>query len=152
MVQTYDRLSFFTPQFQKVANIKQYHQFKVSSTMPCTILCKDYSDSEGRVISLLKNPLSTVYPFPSCLHLGFRLSNNGTSMRKIRLASQDVKHNVSLPSMPRPQKTSTVTPMHIPPIFPSHASPPATKWAYVCSKCGSGHKCTCQQSLLLFIF
>ena len=150
MVPTYDWLSFFAPQFRKVANIKQYHQLQFSSTTPGTVVCKDYSDSEGTTISLLKNPwspLSTVLP-PVIPPPGLSLEREWYLYEKIRPFCEPRYQDTTcpLPLMSRPQRTPTVTPLHSPPTSPSHIPPPASKRAHICGKCGgSGHnRRTCQ--------
>ena len=55
-VPSYNWLSFFAPQFKKVPRIKQYHQFQITSTHPGVVVCKDFSDSPGTAITILKQP------------------------------------------------------------------------------------------------
>ena len=64
-VPTYNWLSYFAPKFKKVSGIKMYHQFHFSSSSPGTVLCKEFSDSPGTVMVLLKEawkPVATDLP------------------------------------------------------------------------------------------
>ena len=51
---TYDWLSYNAEHMKKVTGIKTYHQFVFSSSSPGTVLCKQYSDSVGIPVNIIK--------------------------------------------------------------------------------------------------
>ena len=67
-VPTYDWLSFFSPHMKKISDIKSYHQFFFQSSSPGTLVCKEYSDSHGKRINILKKHWQpSPKDLPACL-------------------------------------------------------------------------------------
>ena len=146
MVPTYDWMSFFAPRLRKVLGIKQYHQFEFVA--PGTVLCKQYSDSQGTAISLLKDPWS---PTPTVVPAivpppGLSLERQWYLYEKIRPFCESRYQDITcpLPPSPRPHRTPTVSPAATPPSSPPRrqnpSASPSAKRHRICGKCGgTGH-------------
>ena len=117
---SYNWLSFFTPQFKKVTRIKQYHQFQITSTHPGVVVCKDYSDSPGTPITILKQPWtpkSTKLP-PIITPSGLSPEREWYLFDKIRPFCERRYQDITcpMPSVPRPRTpctTPTLSPVHL---------------------------------------
>ena len=171
-VPTYDWLSYFVERFRKLSGIKKYHQFLFSSSKPGEVICKEYSDSPGETVKLLKNqwkPIATDLP-PVLQPSGLSADRQWYLYDKIRpfcgLGFKDI--TCPLPEVPRSNRTPDITPVVSPVSSPtrggsqqisttasdkSHttqerteSSPPA-KRARICTNCGRpGHnRRTCNQ-------
>ena len=103
-VHTYDWMSFFAPKLKKVPGIKQYHQFNF--TEAGTVVCKQYSDSQGKSVSLLQNPWSPTHnELPDIIPPpGLSLERQWYLYEKIRPFCEPQYQDITcpLPSSPKP--------------------------------------------------
>ena len=164
-VPTYNWLSYFAPKFKKVSGIKMYHQFHFSSSSPGTVLCKEFSDSPGTVIVLLKEawkPVATDLP-QIVEPPGLSADRQWYLYEKIQPFCDEDFRDITcpLPLVPRPNRTPVTTPLASPvssptrrqspfhrstPLHNTEASEqhtgtnPPTKRARICTNCGvPGH-------------
>ena len=150
-VPTYDWQSFFATRMKKVTGIKGYHQFVMSNSSPGTVTCKQYSDSTGTSMKLIKNDwMPSATEFPSVVvPSGLSAERQWYLYDKIRPFCDTQSYRditCPLPTVPRP-RTPVNSPGPSPPPSPHHrpasrrpVSPPPSKKIRSCSKCGeAGH-------------
>lgn len=155
LVPVYNWMSFFAPRLRKVPGIKQYHQFEFTEAEKGTVTCKQYTDSPGKSVNLLKETWNPTYSdLPDIIPPnGLSLERQWYLYDKIRPFCEPRYQNITcpLPSSPRPYRTPTASPVATPPPSPlpsqhQHTSPhhrttsPPPKRPRTCGKCGEiGH-------------
>ena len=163
-VPTHDWLSFFAPHMKRITRIKNYHQFCFSSSHVGTVICKEYSDSIGTPITILKKdwePSVTDLP-PIITPSGLSAERQWYLYEKIRPFCDEPFSDITcpLPLVSRPNRTPGTTPVASPVSSPRRSltsslpsfqrtlpTTPPPKRVRVCAKCGQpGHnRRTCEQ-------
>ena len=108
-VPTYNWLSFFAPHIKKVSSIKQYHQFHFSSSLPSSVMCKEYSNNPGTTFKIQKQ---ASFCYQHAMPSGLSPERDWYLYDKIQPYCNEEFCDTTcpLPTMPRPNRTSGTTP------------------------------------------
>ena len=126
LVPTYDWSTHLIERMKKIPGIKQYHHFTFKSSIPGSVICKEYHDSPEVTINLLKAPWNpTADELPSVVTpAGLSSKRQWYLYDKIRPYCTGDNKDITcpLPSIPRPE-TPVNSPISIvPSSIPSDSS------------------------------
>lgn len=121
-VPTYDWQLFFATRMRKVIGIKTYHQFIMLDSSPGTVTCKQYSDSTGTSVMLVKEHWTpSAMEFPSqVVPPGLSPERQWYLYDKIRPFCDEQYRDITCP-VPRLR-----TPINSPAPSPAPASSPSS--------------------------